>query len=444
MSGLITSRVLELAGVAEAFEHRLDRDTGAPIAVAFSGGADSLLTLLAAKAWADRYGRRVLALSIDHRLQPTGADWTRRCAAVAARLGVDFTALAWTGPKPGAGLPAAARDARHRLLAEAARAAGASVIVLGHTGSDIAESEVMRAEGANLGRLRQWSPSPVWPQGRGVFCLRPLLDLTRSQVRTWLAAGGWDWIDDPANEDPRYGRSRARKVLAGAERVSERGMEPVMTQAARVRFGVDGSACAPRQADIGPELLRITLLCVSGGQVPARGPKVAALAARLAGTETFTATLGGCRISADPSVVVIARDAGEARRGRIPSLALIAGERVVWDGRFEITADIEGAEVRVLQGLARRLPTAERSRLAALPAAARPALPAIMVNGAETVTCPILAERPQVRAGALAAGRYLAACDLIAHERAAISLAHGEFIFDVLSWTRETEKGRPE
>jgi tRNA(Ile)-lysidine synthase len=125
-------------------------------------------------------------------------------------------------------------------------------------------------------------------------------------------------------------------------------------------------------------------------------------------------------------------------------LALPQTQAVIWDGRFELAADRPGLTVCGLAGFASRLPRAERTRLSAIPAIARGALPAIVVNGGETVTCPILAEASQVRCRALAAGRLLAACDLIAHEAAANRLAHGEFTFDVLSWARELEKGRSE
>ena len=193
-------------------------DLKTPIAVAVSGGGDSLAALLAAKAWADRHGRRVLALTVDHGLQPQSAAWTRFAAGeTAARLGADFRALTWDGPKPCAGLPAAARRARHRLIAEAARRAGARVVVFGHTADDILEAELMKAEGARLGGLREWAPSPVWPQGRGVFLLRPLLELRRAAIRDVLLQAGETWIDDPANEDPRSTRARARLRLGGED-----------------------------------------------------------------------------------------------------------------------------------------------------------------------------------------------------------------------------------
>lgn len=431
------------AFACEALDRRLDPDSRAPIAVAFSGGADSLLTLLAAKAWADRHGRAVVALTVDHQLQPASAGWTRDCAEVARRLGAAFEARAWEGPKPATGLPAAARAARHRLLAEAARGAGSSVLLLGHTASDIAEGEVMRAEGTNIGGLREWTPSPAWPEGRDLFCLRPLLGLTRDEVRTRLKAEGWDWIDDPANDDQRFGRPRARASLQQPGHPRFRGDDRSPGTIEAMAFGAGGSITIPRVAAAGstlPRLLQAALLCVSGGETPARTRKVETLAIRLAETGSFIATLGGCRVSADAREIVIVRDAGEIRRGRMRPLNLPPGETVVWDGRFELTAAQPGLTVRALQGLAARLPQPERARLSAIPAAARPALPAIMVNGLETVTCPILAGGSQVRGQALAAARMLAACDLITHERAAERLAHGGFTSDVLSWARETEK----
>ena len=73
----------------------------------------------------------------------------------------------------------------------------------------------MRGWGGRLGRLREWSPSPVWPEGREVFLLRPLLDTRRAVIRAWLTARGERWIDDPANADPAQTRARARLAIGG-------------------------------------------------------------------------------------------------------------------------------------------------------------------------------------------------------------------------------------
>ena len=59
----------------EVLERRLDPGSPAPLAVAFSGGGDSLALLLAARAFAGRHGRRLAAVHVDHGLQPHSAAW---------------------------------------------------------------------------------------------------------------------------------------------------------------------------------------------------------------------------------------------------------------------------------------------------------------------------------------------------------------------------------
>ena len=91
------------------------------------------------------------------------------------------------------------------------------MILFGHTADDMAEAALMRATDApDLGTLREWAPSPAWPEGRGVFLLRPLLGVTRTALRAWLAARRLDWLEDPANGDQRFARSRARIALSTA------------------------------------------------------------------------------------------------------------------------------------------------------------------------------------------------------------------------------------
>jgi len=120
----------------EVCRRRLDPNACTPVAVAFSGGGDSLALLLTAQAWAAMCGRPLLALHVDHGLQAQSAAWADRAGAMADKLKIRFQKLVWIGEKPLSGIPAAARNARHRLIAEAARAAGAKVILVGHTLDD--------------------------------------------------------------------------------------------------------------------------------------------------------------------------------------------------------------------------------------------------------------------------------------------------------------------
>src|SRR5690349_1437499 len=87
-----------VVGVAHAIlDRRLLGDSPRPIAVALSGGGDSVALTLIADAWAREVGRALLILTVDHRLQADSAAWTQGCAELARRLGRPFRALAWEG-----------------------------------------------------------------------------------------------------------------------------------------------------------------------------------------------------------------------------------------------------------------------------------------------------------------------------------------------------------
>jgi tRNA(Ile)-lysidine synthase len=364
----------------EVCAQRLDPASTAPVAVAFSGGGDSLALLLAARAWAASCGRPLLALHVDHDLQAQSGAWADRAQAMAARLGVPFRRLNWDGPKPLSGLPAAARAARHRLLADAARQAGARVLLVGHTLDDQLENAVMRGAGAPVGPLSAWSPSPVWPQGRGLYLCRPLLAVRRAELRPWMVAEGLDWIEDPANADPRYARSRARLALDGAVPLAPAADIRALAGACRSTpwggFEIDRAALLAAPPPQALRLLQAALTCASGAEAMARPARARDLVQRLQGGEAFAATLAGARLEAAASIL-LCREAGEAARGGLQPLALEAGRAAVWDGRFEITAPEPGWTVRALSGHAGRLGQADRARLRAIPAAARPSLPVL-------------------------------------------------------------------
>ena len=232
----------------EVFDRRLIQESQAPIGVAFSGGGDSLMALKAAADWARDCGRSVIAFHVNHRLQPASDEWARAARQTAERLGARFIGLSWDGTKPATGLPAAAREARHRLIAEGARQAGVRVLVLGHTADDRIEADLMRAAGRRMGALREWSPSPVWPQGRGLFALRPLLGVRRAVIRQALAAENEAWIDDPANEDLRSPRARARLDAAMApDAPAPEDDGDLARLAGEAKVGVGGDICIDRR-----------------------------------------------------------------------------------------------------------------------------------------------------------------------------------------------------
>lgn len=408
------------ARIDAVLDRRLSPAANAPLAIALSGGGDSVALSLIAADWARRHARRLLVLTVDHGLNPASSGWTDRCARLAKRLGADFRALAWDGGKPTNGLPAAARLARHRLLARAARDAGARVILMGHTADDRAEAAAMRAQGSTTPDPREWAASPVWPDGRGVFVLRPMLQVARAELRAWLGGRGETWIDDPANDNPRFARSRARAALAGAA-PSQDAMDtpPGLSDLARQMREAPGlvlSRHALREAPFAAArvLTGVACLCAAGTSRPPRSDRLDRLTEALRGAPSLIATLGGARIEADENAVRWMREAGEITRSGSGEWILAPGETGVWDGRYEITTE-RLLRLHPLAGHAASLTPEARAQLAAWPPTARGGLPAISGDG---VACPAIEVVKGLTLRPLILERLRAACGLIECELA--------------------------
>jgi len=354
----------------------------------------ALLDLVA--GWAGRNGRRLLAITVDHGLNVDSPRWNALCEAAARKVGADWHLCRWQGEKPPSGLPAAARNARHALIADVARDAGAKVVLFAHTADDVAESDWMRVRGSTLGQLREWAPSPAWPEGRGMMLLRPLLEESRETLRQWLSAKGTGWIEDPANADDRFTRTRARLALAplrSPEDVgpptftherSQKRQEPNVLPLARplplgAGFTLDRS--------IDAATLAMTLLCASGTRTPPRGDRLRTLLSRVRSNEVFTSTLAGARVMASQRMVVIGRDPG---RRAIPEMALMPDQPGTWDDRFGITISQTGYSVVPASGRLNKLCRADQQILQSVPPSLRPALPVLIRDDG---SAPVLAWR---------------------------------------------------
>ena len=371
-SGLPKVRHPALAAALAEMETRLDPGADHPLAVAFSGGGDSVFLLIAALAYGRRHGRKILALTVDHGLNPQSADWTARALEQSARLGAQALPLVWRGEKPTSGLPEQARLARHRLLAEAARAAGARVILMGHTADDQAENAAMRAdEGLSIGDLRVWSPSPVWPEGRDLFLFRPLLGLGRAALRNTLALVGERWIDDPANENQAYARARARRRLketSTAPALAARGALDAHPLATGFEETLDGrlSVRRDRLVRLGePEIRRFVqaaVACAGGGETPPKSAGVDTLVRDLKAGSVGLRTLGAALVRLGEDQVEFGRNSAEhrGRRREVPGL---------FDGRFRLSPVLKSVgDIRLARGLQARLSKPDRARLSLVPA----------------------------------------------------------------------------
>ena len=181
------------------------------IAVAVSGGSDSMALLRLLSRWSLDRKIKLAAVSVDHGLRRAAAAECEMAGRLARSLGHAHTTLHWT-PAAGGNLQNEARRARYRLIADWAKKDGCGAVALGHTMDDQAETVVLNlARGSGVDGL---SAMPAGIVRNGIRWLRPLLDIRRAALREFLRGAGISWAEDPSNDDLRFDRVRARRLIA--------------------------------------------------------------------------------------------------------------------------------------------------------------------------------------------------------------------------------------
>lgn len=379
------------------------------LAVATSGGPDSLALALLVAAWGRRRGARLTALTVDHGLRTESAAEARRTSAWLAARKIDHRVLRWRGAKPATGLQAAARRARYRLMVDWCRRHGVGHLLLGHQMEDQAETLLMRlVHGSGLDGLAAMAPTS---EIDGIRLLRPLLAVPKARLRSTLRAAGQEWIEDPSNLDPVFTRTRAGRALALIEpgellpgrlaRVAERlgrardALEAATTELLAAQAALDPGGMAvvtaapllAAPAEFGIRALSRLLSCVSGADTAPRLERLEQLYRHLGEDGPGRGrTLHGCRVTRRGDAILICREAGRA----LPPVAVGSGGPVTWDGRFVLRLRTrrgarlpDGLSLGALgaEGWHQLIQAAPELRRTGPPAAAARSLPALWCRG---------------------------------------------------------------
>jgi len=179
--------------------------------IAFSGGLDSTVlahALANLKHHDEQFaGREILAVHIDHGLQPESAGWAEQCRKMAAALEIEFRSLSVTVQmESGKGPEASARDARYSALH--AELGKDDWLLSAHHREDQAETlllNLIRGSGpagvAGIGSLRRFGPG---------WLVRPMLNVDRADILKYASEESLSWVEDPSNRDRRFDRNFLR------------------------------------------------------------------------------------------------------------------------------------------------------------------------------------------------------------------------------------------
>lgn len=394
------------------------------VAVALSGGSDSLALTLLLKGWVQRRRGSLLAVTVDHGLRRGSAAEARRVHAQARRLGIAHRVLRWRGPKPEGSPQAAARDARYALLTAACRRHGILHLALAHHLEDQAETLLLRlGRGSGLEGLAGMAPLTETAELR---LLRPLLSLPKARLLETVKARRQGWVEDSSNERADFARVRLRRLMPAlareglsADRLAtacghlgraraalEREVAALMARAVRPDPAgfliLSPKLLAAASDEVSLRTLAHCLMTVGGGRYTPRLDRLRRLHGLLGhGTPGHGtpgdelprgATLGGCRVLRHGAHWLLVREAG-----RCPSALLEPGGRLLWDGRFELRRPRLGGAEQPCEGagalrvsalgtagwrrLKAALPGEQVARAERIPTPARAALPALSGPG---------------------------------------------------------------
>lgn len=378
------------------------------LAVAVSGGPDSMALAVLAKNWVGRRDGSLTALVVDHGLR---ADSSAEASGVQRRLkglGIPAEILVWSGDKPTTGIQVAARAKRYALLENWCARYGVLHLLTGHHLDDQAETIAMRAaRRSGIDGLAGMSAIVERSQCR---LLRPLLGQSRDELRAYLHDLGISWIDDPSNSDTRFERARLRRApphnfvqaneiaWAGNRRLDhEHSVLQALAGSMTLHpFGfctleMPNLESVPAQIRAGA-LSRIVGWI--GGQPYRPGPSAATHLCDQIGrlAPGRAATLGGCLVTRGKHSLVVTREPG-----RLPEVkSMTLGSGVLWDQRFWIEAGRESARVTPVNigplgqpGWKSVEASVSNHLIADLPKSAIWALPALWIDG-EVVAVPHL------------------------------------------------------
>lgn len=337
------------------------------IAVAVSGGADSLALCIALHEWCQLHQVSFTAITVDHTLRPESSNEASQVHRWMELRGIHHKILTWTHHPILNNIQVRAREARYDLMVNYCSQHGIPYLCTAHHQEDQWETFMMRLSHAS--GIWGLSGIPAQQTRQGIRIVRPFIKLKPALLKTFLTEKAQPWIEDPSNQNVVFERIRWRQqasVLTQMgityeviEKVSEKLRQDAialdwaamewMNQHTHWHVGLKYMRCNINLIDL-PETLvkRIMLQIVSqvrGIQVTTAHMRHAMNASyqRLCDEPFKPFTMGGCYWMQQKGELIIVREWNKCPTETITS------QTFVYDHRFKLTTAPIGGQVRPIR-----------------------------------------------------------------------------------------------
>ena len=183
------------------------------LAVAVSGGSDSLALAYLAKCYSLKEKVKVKYFIVDHKLRKESSLEAKNVKNILNKLDINCTILKWNGKKPTKNIQAIARDKRYSLLANECKKDKIKYLLLGHHLNDLYENFLIRiVRGSGLNGLISFSKNTKY-RIQDLTIIRPLLNLEKNDLLDISNEVFGFFVKDPSNVNINYKRTRIRNLL---------------------------------------------------------------------------------------------------------------------------------------------------------------------------------------------------------------------------------------
>ena len=188
------------------------------LAVAVSGGPDSLALAYLTKCYSLKHKLKVKYFIVDHKLRKESSLEAKTVKNILKKIDINCKILPWNGKKPLKNIQAKARDKRYFLLTEECKKNDVKYLLLGHHINDLFENFLIRlVRGSGLNGLISFNKKTKY-RNQKLDIIRPLLDVEKKDL-IYIAKKIFSFfIKDPSNANEGFKRTRIRNLLQSLEK----------------------------------------------------------------------------------------------------------------------------------------------------------------------------------------------------------------------------------
>ncbi len=345
----------------EKFEYNINNLIGnfglSKIAVAVSGGSDSVALLYLANIWAEKNNIELSVISVDHNLREQSKQETHYIQNISNNLNRKHYSLYFDHQNNFSNLQERAREGRYDLMTNLCLKLDILVLLTAHHADDYIENFCLRLE-RNSGIFGLSSSNIHWYNN--IQIIRPLYNIPKSELVEYLVSHNIKWFEDESNSSDKYRRNVIRQKLAKGEDYIKADIilqqleindlldnkfkpELISAIAEAVKIFEYGFAFLDLVKfdkflnEVKVQIINFLLIIISGQSRAARFYSVEPILKLITQDVNFKNTLHGCVINRIQNELLIYREFGK----KLPESKILLDKSVIWDNRFCITRNQE-------------------------------------------------------------------------------------------------------